>query len=96
MNWLLPTESCSAGEARRVRGIYEGLEATSFNIVNTYATSDFGFTAGSEIPGFPSQRYNGPAKNLWLDPFDGLNFNFKDTGFAGKYDTGDPRWRAKL
>lgn len=79
-----------------VRGIYEGLEATSFNIVNTYATSDFGFTAGSEIPGFPSRRYNGAAKDLWVNPFDGLNFNFKDTGFAGKYDSGDPRWRAKL
>lgn len=79
-----------------VRGIYAGLEATTFTIVNTYATSDFGFTAGSEIPGFPSLRYGKKAQDLWVDPFNGLNFNFKDSGFAGKYDTGDPRWRAKL
>ncbi len=78
-----------------VRGIYDGLEATNFNIVNTYATSDFGFTANSEIPGFPSLRYNGTPKDLWVNP-DGLNFNFKDSGFAGKFDSGDPRWRAKL
>ncbi len=79
-----------------VRGIYAGLEATSFNIVNTYATSDFAFTAGSEIPGFPALTYNGTAANLWKDPYTGLDFNFKDSGFAGKYDSGDPRWRAKL
>lgn len=78
-----------------VRGIYDGLEATSFNIVNTYATSDFSFTAGSEIPGFPALNYNGTPADLWEDP-DNLNFNFKDSGFAGKYDSGDPRWRAKL
>ena len=79
-----------------VRGIYDGLEATSFNIVNTYATSDFAFTAGSEIPGFPALNYSGTAAELWADPYEGMDFNFKDTGFAGKYDAGDPRWRAEL
>ncbi|MBK8967629.1 MAG: DUF4957 domain-containing protein [Lewinellaceae bacterium] len=79
-----------------VRGIYDGLEATSFNIVNTYATSDFAFTPGSEIPGFPALTYGGTAGALWVDPYDGLDFNFKDSGFAGKFDTGDPRWRTKL
>lgn len=79
-----------------VRGIYAGLEATSFNIVNTYATSDFAFTAGTEIPGFPALTYNGTASKLWENPYDGLDFNYKDAGFAGKYDTGDPRWRVKL
>lgn len=78
-----------------VRGIYDGLEATSFNIVNTYATSDFSFTAGSEIPGFPALNYSGTPADLWVDPAN-LDFNFKDSGFAGKFDTGDPRWRAKL
>ena len=78
-----------------VRGIYAGLEATSFNIVNTYATSDFAFTAGSEIPGFPALRYNGKPADLWVDR-NNLDFNIKDSGFAGKYDTGDPRWRVKL
>lgn len=79
-----------------VRGLYAGLEATSFNIVNTYATGDFGFTAGSEIPGFPALTYSGPAASLWADPYDTMDFHFKDSGFAGKYDTGDPRWRTKL
>jgi hypothetical protein len=78
-----------------VRGIYDGLEATSFNIVNTYATSDFSFTPGSEIPGFPALNYSGTPTDLWVDPAN-LDFNFKDSGFAGKFDTGDPRWRAKL
>lgn len=77
-----------------VRGI-EGLESTSFSVVNTYAPSDFSFASG-EIPGFPSLRYSGKAQNLWVDPYNGLNFNFKDTGFAGRFDTGDPRWRVKL
>ncbi|MCB9082043.1 MAG: DUF4957 domain-containing protein [Lewinellaceae bacterium] len=79
-----------------VRGIYDGLEATSFTLINTYGTGDFGFTAGSEIPGFPPLRYSGTAKDLWVNPIDGLDFNFKDSGFSGKYDSGDPRWRAKL
>ncbi|MCB0531115.1 MAG: DUF4957 domain-containing protein [Lewinellaceae bacterium] len=79
-----------------VRGIYAGLEATSFNIVNTYATGDFKFTPGSEISGFPALTYGGTAGDLWANPYDGLEFYFKDSGFAGKYDTGDPRWRTKL
>ena len=77
-----------------VRGM-EGLEATSFTIVNTYATSDFSFASGT-IAGFPALQYSGPAANLWVDPYNNLDFNFKDSGFAGKYDAGDPRWRAKL
>ncbi|MCB9287239.1 MAG: DUF4957 domain-containing protein [Lewinellaceae bacterium] len=79
-----------------IRGKAEGLDNTSFNIVNTYATSDFSFTPDYEIPGFPSLNYSGTAADLWVDPYEGLDFNFKDSGFAGKYDTGDPRWRAKL
>lgn len=78
-----------------VRGIHEGLEATTFTIVNTYATSNFGFTAGTAIPGFPSLQYKGKPADLWVAP-DGLDFNFKDSGFSGKFDSGDPRWRAKL
>ncbi|MCO6488811.1 MAG: DUF4957 domain-containing protein [Phaeodactylibacter sp.] len=74
----------------------EGLENTTFNIVNTYATSDFSFSEGTEIPGFPALNYSGTAADLWVAPYEGLNFNFKDAGFAGKYDAGDPRWRAEL
>lgn len=76
-----------------VRGIYDGLEATSFTIVNTYATSDFSFSEGSEIPGFPALTYGGTAADLWVGPYGEENFNFKDTGFSGRSDSGDPRWR---
>ncbi|WP_232826531.1 DUF4957 domain-containing protein [Lewinella sp. IMCC34183] len=75
-----------------VRGIYDGLENTTFTITNTYATENFAFVEGKEIPGFPNQRYNGTAEELWVAPYD-LNFNFEDTGFAGINDAGDPRWR---
>ncbi|MCB0592867.1 MAG: DUF4957 domain-containing protein [Lewinellaceae bacterium] len=78
------------------RGKAEGLDNTSFTVVNTYATADFSFTPDYEIPGFPALNYSGTAADLWVDPYEGLNFNFKDSGFAGKYDSGDPRWRAKL
>lgn len=79
-----------------IGGINQGLEATSFNIVNTWGTSDFGFTTGFEIPGFPSLRYPGKASNLWVSGFDELNFNIKDSSFGGKFSAGDPRWRVKL
>ncbi len=75
-----------------VQGIYDGLESTNFTVTNTYATTNFAFTEGTEIPGFPNMRYNGTADDLWVAPFD-LNFNFEDTGFAGINDAGDPRWR---
>ncbi|MBK9336295.1 MAG: DUF4957 domain-containing protein [Lewinellaceae bacterium] len=79
-----------------VRGVQEGLETTTFSVVNTYATGDFSFTAGAEIPGFPSLTYSGTSAGLWVDPYVGMDFRFKDAGFAGKYDSGDPRWRTKL
>lgn len=39
---------------------------------------------------------NSSAQNsLWVNA-NTNNFNFKDTGFTGRYSTGDPRWRVKL
>lgn len=72
----------------------EGLKATSITITNTWATSDFVAIAGSEMPGFPPATYNGETTRLWVDPEIG-NFKFKDNSFAGKSDSGDPRWRVK-
>jgi hypothetical protein len=63
--------------------------------VNTYSTTNFSFNSGDELPGFPVGNYSNTAEDLWVNP-NGNNFNFKDTGFAGRYDTGDPRWRVKL
>lgn len=73
---------------------FEGLGSTNFNIVNTYATSDFAFSS-DPIAGFPSFAYTGTATDLWVAPGTG-NFNFKDGTFAGKGDSGDPRWRIGL
>ena len=75
---------------------FDGLESTNWNIVNTYATGDFSIAEGKEaIPGFPSVTYSGTAADLWTEPYNAI-FDFKDTGFAGKSDSGDPRWRIGL
>jgi hypothetical protein len=78
-----------------VRGKSAGLEATTFTVLNTYTTSDFGYVIGTEIPGLPSNAYTKKATDLWVSPYSGLNFNFKDTAFSGRRDSGDPRWRVK-
>ncbi|MDW7690448.1 DUF4957 domain-containing protein [Flammeovirgaceae bacterium SG7u.111] len=74
---------------------FQGLANTNFNVINTYTTSDFSFS-GSEIPGFPNFLYSGGAADLWESPYEGVDFNFKDQSFAGKGDSGDPRWRIGL
>jgi hypothetical protein len=71
------------------------LTTTNFTIENTYSTSTLSFVVGSEISGFPSFVYAKTATDLWVSPNADLNFNFKDSGFAGRKDTGDPRWRVK-
>lgn len=73
---------------------FEGLPTTNFNIVNTFAPSDFGFVS-APIPGFPPNAYAGTAAALWTDPYKAV-FNIKDSGFSGKSTAGDPRWRVKL
>jgi hypothetical protein len=81
-----------------VQFIGQGLEGTNFNIVNTWATTGFEAREGKEMPGFPALRYGGSAADLWVAPYaeEDFDFSFKDNGFAGKFDTGDPRWRAVL
>ena len=83
----------SGGENVAVKG-FSRLAATNFDIINTWATSDFSFS-GNEIPGFPSTIYSKSAADLWINPSE-LDFNFKDTGFSGKDNSGDPRWRITL
>ena len=84
----------SGGEDVAIKG-FNKLASTNFDIVNTWATSDFLFS-GNEIPGFPSFTYSKTAADLWVSPYTDLDFNFKDTGFSGKSDSGDPRWRVGL
>lgn len=74
-----------------VRGM-EGMSSTTFEVINLWATSDFSF-ASYPVPNFPSATYTGPAADLWVDPYTNMDFNFKDPGFSGKNDSGDPRWR---
>ncbi len=83
----------SESESYAVRGI-EGLDNTNFNIVNTYSTGDFSFS-NSEIPGFPVGNYSKGQADLWVSPA-ANNFYFKDMGFAGRFDSGDKRWRVIL
>jgi hypothetical protein len=72
-----------------------GLANTAVDVSGTYVTSDWDFVAGSDIPGFRSLLYSGKQEDLWVNPA-ANNFNFKDTGFSGRFSTGDPRWRVKL
>jgi len=89
-----PGWNISGTATNNIRG-KDGLPNTTIEVINTYGTSDWAFIATYEITGLPSSTYLGTQTALWVDPAKS-NFNFKDTGFAGKYNTGDPRWRIKL
>jgi hypothetical protein len=72
---------------------YSGLANSNFIVVNSYATSEFVYVAGAKtIPGFPSFTYTKKVEDLWKTPATG-DFTFKDSGFKGLKDSGDPRWR---
>lgn len=73
----------------------DGLSESNFSITNVYATSEFAVRAGDEIPGLPTAVYSGADADLWADP-ENWDFNFKDTGFSGRTDSGDPRWRTEF
>lgn len=88
-------DQSGSGEYGNIQGIGEGLEATNIALLNNYSTQNFAFSEGKEIPGFTVGNYSSTQEDLWMDP-DNNNFNFKDSGFSGKFTAGDPRWRAKL
>ena len=72
---------------------YSGLDNSNFIVVNSYATSEFLYVAGAKtIPGFPSFTYAKKVDDLWVNASIG-DFTFKDSGFGGLKDSGDPRWR---
>lgn len=86
----------TAGEPDFLVDGFDGMGSTNWSFTNVYTTNDFGYAAGKdEIPGFPSVTYSGSAAELWTEPYISV-FDFKDTGFAGKGDSGDPRWRIGL
>lgn len=88
-------DQSASGEFGSIQGIGEGLEQTNISLLNNYSTQNFAFDQGKEIPGFTVGNYNSTQEDLWVNP-EVNDFNFKDTGFSGKYTAGDPRWRAKL
>ena len=85
-------DMAGTGAAANFKG-FDGLTETNFSVVNSYKTSDFEFSA-NEIPGFT--LYNKTAQDLWIAPFEELNFFIEDSGFTAKNSAGDPRWRPGL
>lgn len=61
----------------------------SFNIQDSYKTTDWDQTKGNAIEGF--NDYEGSAKALFQDAANG-NFGIKDVLFQGYNKAGDPRW----
>jgi hypothetical protein len=72
-----------------------GLANTAFDVGNTFTTSDLTWVLGKELSAIILGNYSKTQEELWVDTANN-NFNFKDTGFSGRFDTGDPRWRVKL
>jgi hypothetical protein len=85
----------SANGTYAIRG-KEGLPTTSIETVNIHTTSEFAFQATYEISSFPlAPTYAKKQTDLWVNPL-ANDFTFKDNGFAGRFDSGDPRWRVQL
>ncbi|MFL9830618.1 DUF4957 domain-containing protein [Flavobacterium sp. ST-87] len=74
-------------------GIPNGLANTSFDVSNSYTTSDI--TWSKEVPNLTPKTYSKNQSDLWVDPQNN-DFNFKDKSFIGRITAGDPRWRLKL
>ncbi|MBL6446704.1 DUF5123 domain-containing protein [Fulvivirga sp. 29W222] len=88
-----PGWDMSGSEVYAVKGV-QGLGSTTFDIINTWSTSDFSF-ASNDIAGFPSFIYSGTADDLWEDR-ENVNYNIKDRAFSAANSAGDPRWRPGL
>jgi len=74
-------------------GVANGLANTSFDVGNSYTTSDI--TWSKEVPNLTPKTYSKNQVDLWTDPQNN-DFNFKDRSFIGRTTAGDPRWRLKL
>jgi hypothetical protein len=82
-NNILSKTYSPAGTARGIRS------ATAPAVTNSYKASDVAF-AGNHITGIID--YTKAGTDLFTDPANN-NFLIKDNTFAGKSDSGDPRWR---
>jgi hypothetical protein len=76
----------------------QGGDQTGFTFSNVYGTSELDIS--TELSGFPSTTYSGSTEDLWVmpNPDDGepFDFNFKDSGFGGRTNSGDSKWRAEF
>lgn len=64
----------------------------TLSITGCYYTSDLIENALNYTIKDKMTSYSGASTALWTDPANGI-FTFLDAGFAGKTNTGDPRWR---
>jgi len=71
-----------------IRGVRANA-ATTVNASNNYKTSDQ-VSLGNDIPSIIP--YTKTSLQLFQDPYNGI-FKIIDTGFPGKSNSGDPRWR---
>ncbi len=77
------------GQGNDVPGIRTG-SSTTVSVSNSYQAADFVSTNMSyQIPGLVP--YTGSSYDLFTDPDNG-DFSIKDGGFAGRGNSGDPRW----
>lgn len=87
-------------EARDVGGPLPGVTVLEKGVSNGTSTDfdgNYSLTVSDPqaVLVFSYGNYSSTQEDLWMNP-EMNNFNFKDTGFSGKYTPGDPRWRAKL
>ncbi len=79
----------SSGGNRAVRG-YRG--TITFDVSNSYTTSDFALAAINPNPLPNTTAYDKTSFDLFQKPKEG-DFTIKDAAFAGKATAGDLRWR---
>ncbi len=85
----------TGGDNHALLGVFYKVSA-SWTATNNYVTNDFSLQYASlGVSGFPGAVYDGTINDLWVDPANN-DFNIKDSGFMGKGDAGDPRWRIGL
>ncbi|RYZ50110.1 MAG: DUF5123 domain-containing protein, partial [Sphingobacteriales bacterium] len=82
-NTIIGKTLSAAGTARGIR------VGSAYTVVNSYQTADAVFSA-NPITGITN--YAGNSTALFTDPSTG-NYLIKDASFAGKSNSGDPRWR---
>ncbi|GJM64237.1 DUF5123 domain-containing protein [Persicobacter diffluens] len=66
---------------------------TNVSATNSFKTGDFVWSHDGEM--LTPLTYSGSIEDLWEKPQEG-DFNFKDKGFSGAFNCGDPRWRIEL